>query len=347
MIKQLNKFLILIFFCLLGIVFLAQPNLSRAVELTPPLLILKGHSVGTNSVKFNSDGTLLVTGAQDETARIWDISSGKEILLLNHDGPVNSVDFSPDGSLVATASGDKTIRLWDTKTGKELFVLRGHKDIPSAVNFSPDGKYILSVADDKTGRIWEVATGKEVLVLQGHEGSVFSGRYSPDGHSIVTASIDGTARIWDTKSGKQLTVIKGHKSSPSLRLMKTMTGFGRPVFFAAFSPDGQKVVTTGGDSTVRIWDAANGKQLKKFEVKRGGVKSAIFSKNESSLLVLTQLGSLQKFHSAKISTPIILLPENLDNNRVQAFDLSPDQKTYATGSVDGVVNIWKFKKIDN
>lgn len=347
MINQLVKFLILLLFCLSGIVFLSQPNLSRAVELTSPLLTLKGHSVGINSVKFNPDGTLLVTGAQDETARIWEVSSEKEILLLDHDAPVNSVDFSPDGSLVATASGDKTVRIWDTKTGKELRVLRGHKGIPIAVNFSPDGKYILSVADDRTGRIWEVATGKEVLVLQGHEGSVFSGRYSPDGLRIVTASIDGTARIWDAKSGKQLTVIKGHKSSPSLRLMKTMTGFDRPVFFAAFSPDGQTVVTTGGDSTARLWNVSNGKQLKKFKVKQGGVKSALFTKNGSSLLILTPLGSLQKYLIAKKRPSIILLPENQDNNRVQAFDLSPDQKTLATGTVDGVVNIWEFNKTDN
>ena len=61
---------------------------------------------------FSPDGKYVATASYDNTARLWDVSTGKQIFVLNHDGPVNNVVFSPDGKYVATASDDKTARLW-------------------------------------------------------------------------------------------------------------------------------------------------------------------------------------------------------------------------------------------
>ncbi len=67
----------------------------------------------------------------------------------------------------------------------------------------------------------------------------------------MTASWDETARIWDADSGAQLAILRGHR------------GF---VKSAAFSPDGERVVTASDDGTARIWDAESGAQL---EILRG------------------------------------------------------------------------------
>ena len=98
-------------------------------------LTLKGHSALVRSTSFSPDGSRVVTGSDDMTAKVWDARTGAELLTLKgHTGPVYSVTFSPDGSRVVTGSyvgpmpvsdeiprSHSTIgRLWDAKTGTEI-----------------------------------------------------------------------------------------------------------------------------------------------------------------------------------------------------------------------------------
>ncbi|MFK0735411.1 MAG: WD40 repeat domain-containing protein, partial [Gloeotrichia echinulata HAB0833] len=59
------------------------------------------------------DGKTLASGSRDNTIKIWNIATGKEIRTLNgHSSFVNSVAFSPDGKTLASGSLDKTIKIW-------------------------------------------------------------------------------------------------------------------------------------------------------------------------------------------------------------------------------------------
>jgi WD40 repeat protein len=66
-----------------------------------------------NAVAFSPDGTRLATGSKDDTARIWDATTGEQRLQLTHRRTVTAVTFSPDGTKLATRSNDKTARIWD------------------------------------------------------------------------------------------------------------------------------------------------------------------------------------------------------------------------------------------
>ena len=67
-----------------------------------------------NSAAFSGDGKRVVTASWDNTARIWDAESGKQIAVLKgHAGSVISAAFSGDGKRVVTASSDNTARIWD------------------------------------------------------------------------------------------------------------------------------------------------------------------------------------------------------------------------------------------
>ncbi|RYP79291.1 hypothetical protein DL769_003040 [Monosporascus sp. CRB-8-3] len=74
-----------------------------------------------NSVAFSPDGSRIVSGSHDETVKIWDSKSGKEVRTLKgHGSYVSSVAFSPDGSHIVSGSDDKTVKIWDTKSGKKV-----------------------------------------------------------------------------------------------------------------------------------------------------------------------------------------------------------------------------------
>src|SRR5207253_5574532 len=110
-----------------------------ALGQSPPSSF-KGHTGLVFSVAFSPDGKVLATGSFDNTVKLWDFATGKELQTLKgHTSSIYGVAFSPDGSLLASGSQDKTIRLWNPKDGKFIKELKGHGDIVNAVIFSNDG----------------------------------------------------------------------------------------------------------------------------------------------------------------------------------------------------------------
>jgi len=76
------------------------------------LFTLKGHSGMVWSVAFSPDGRRIVTGSLDNTAKVWDAQSGKELTFKGHSEAIWSVAFSPDGTRVVTGSEDGKARVW-------------------------------------------------------------------------------------------------------------------------------------------------------------------------------------------------------------------------------------------
>ena len=109
------------------------------------LFTLYGHTGAVTSVAFSPDGTRIVTGSEDQTAKVWDARTGTALLeLKGHTGAVTSVSFSPDGTRIVTGSGDRTAKVWDARTGTALLELKGHTGGVTSVSFSPDGTRIVT-----------------------------------------------------------------------------------------------------------------------------------------------------------------------------------------------------------
>jgi WD40 repeat protein len=200
---------------------------------------LTGHSDSVLSAAYSPDSRYLASGSIDNTIKIWEVATGKELrTLTGHFSGVYSVVYSPDGRYLASASADNTIKIWEVATGKELRTLTGHSDSVWSVAYSPDGRYLASGNYDNTIKIWEVATGKELRTLTGHSNSVPSVAYSPDGRYLASGSWDDTIKIWEVATGREL---------------RTLTGHSRGFWSVGYSPDGRYLASGSGDKTIKIW----------------------------------------------------------------------------------------------
>jgi WD40 repeat protein/cell division protein FtsL len=244
------------------------------------IMLFRGHEESVTSAEFSPSGDQVVTASlADNTVRVWDARTGQQTKLLrgfdhpysatfSPDGTrlmmvsksgvrlwsiagqnvinilridVGSASFNPSGTHIITTSGDNIARLWDAESGQQVMPLRGYDAHLAA--FSPDGNWIVTAARP-TAQIWNAQTGQPVIALDRPSTDVNSVAFSPNSQRVVMALMDNTARILDAKSGKAIIVLRGHEDNGP-----RFGGMTR----AAFSPDGNHVVTASSDATVRIW----------------------------------------------------------------------------------------------
>jgi len=221
------------------------------VQSGKPLGVPLVHGSNVFSVAFDAAGRRLATASFDRTARIWDAATGGALTPpLLHPEAVTRVAFAPDGRRVATACRDGTVRLWDAASGQLAGSELRHTDHVNAVVFNPGGDALLTVSDDGTARLWDVATSTERLQPMRSETEVHFGAVSPDWERIATgggrSGALGEARVWNARTGDLL-----YQLPRQSRLYAT----------AAFSPDGQWIITGNVDGSVRLWAAKTGEPV--------------------------------------------------------------------------------------
>lgn len=103
--------------------FIASANLSSKVVLWNLLdstqFELFGHTKYVFDVGFSPGGRILISGGDDQTIRIWDVTKKNLAYTLNgHTDAIKAVAYSPKGKMIASSSWDKTIKVWDISSLK-------------------------------------------------------------------------------------------------------------------------------------------------------------------------------------------------------------------------------------
>jgi hypothetical protein len=171
---------------------------------------LPADSGTVNSVAFSPDGRRIVSGGRSRYAKVWDVTSGQEVLTLEGlAAGISSVAFSPDGKRIVGGGMDRSLVVWDASTGQNLLTLSGCFEEVTCVAFSSDGTRIIS-GDGKTLRLWDASSGVQMLALEGHVYRINCIAASLDGKRIVSGGADKTLRVWDVSSSPETLSLKGH-----------------------------------------------------------------------------------------------------------------------------------------
>jgi WD40 repeat protein len=208
-----------------------------------PLLDLS-HSNKISAAAFCPIGSRVATACQDGTAKIWEITTGKELLTLQSDAAPAphasefrpALAFSPDGKHLATACPAGIVKVRDVTTGATLRSFKTCGDFVFQMTFSPDGRYIACVGSSndfgvQTGvEMWDAETAKKLFFLK--DNNYFSITFSPDSQRLAVGKGRGMADLVDTASGK---VLFSRKAQLGVGLVSV-----------AFSPDGQRLALGSG-----------------------------------------------------------------------------------------------------
>lgn len=118
-------------------------------------------------VTFSQNGKLLVTTGSDQTARIWNIETRREVSRVYHEN-IQKVALSPDAHYLATTSQDDVIRVWDLSRNLEVSSPSTDRPI-DGLSFSQDGKTLIAASQYGVTYVWERAATEITVALQSQE----------------------------------------------------------------------------------------------------------------------------------------------------------------------------------
>lgn len=182
--------------------------------------------------------------------------------MIQHTSPISGIACHAN-QYVATAGYDNKVILWNA-INKQAIAQGFHDHLANQCRFSPCGHYLLSTSSDYTARLWSVPTMKLLAVLTDHQDDVESAAFHPHKNLIATAARDHKVRIFDT-AGKLIIEFSGHN---------------KDVISVEWSQDGEYLISSSDDGTIKYWDVQNKKLMKDMDLH--GV--------ETDTIVITETG---------------------------------------------------------
>jgi WD40 repeat protein len=333
---------------------------------------IAAHTMPVLSLAFSPDGKAFATGSSDHhSILLWDLATAApmENEFRGQAGDVWSLRFSPDGKRLASGTRDGIIRFWTIERAKPLPQLdRLHADEYANIAFSPDSQFFAGGCANGVVKIWTVASHETVAVIPRVNYVI---GFSTDGRRLLVSNKAGDAFWWDIEKhtaerlpnyGGNLSEVISVALAPNRRvaalgladggialvymetglpggpILKKHTG---PVYSVAFSPNGEKLASGGGDMNVMMWDVQTGANLGACQEHKAAVYGVAISPDGKTLASGCGAETIKLWDVDNVARPS-RASASFHRAVIRALSFSPDNRTLASGSEDRTVKLWNF-----
>ncbi len=324
------------------------------------------------SLVFSRDGNGIYTAGNDRKAKLVAGSDGMPGSAAGttvrkyegHNDAVHAIALTPNGKSLVTGSNDRSVIVWDAATGKIQRVYQGHMKEVTCVAIRPDGLQIASASEDGSIRLWPLTNSDEHKSVADASDNLWTVAYSPDGRTFATGGADRKIRVYDTNSGKLLNTLEGHKGAvtaivfltpnklastsgdKTLKIWDVAAGtakdcIGHTSAVLCAALGGQWLLTGGTDKTVRGWNASTG-ELAFTWAGKSAVCSIAVRKDGGRIAVGCASGEVILLEADGTKEPKVQSTTTAHSAGVASLAFTNDGDRLATAGGDGIVRLWNI-----
>lgn len=262
---------------------------DAAVGTTLKTIVARQNEVG-HCTKVLGDGRLLLTGFSPGSSRsiLWNLRDQSKVATVTRESD-NLLSWSvAKQSSVLAAGTDRGIRRWELAGQRELPPVAAGSARIEFVAISPDARQLIFAGSDRMLRIRNLDTDTDEGVLTSRQAMPSAGYFFPDNRTVAIVFLDGRIQLWSLPDKRLLNSFHAGQvtlavspdmktlaagAGPSVWLWDTRTtqemfplpGHRSSVNTVAFSPDGNSLMSSGEDRTLRVWRAPSDRQIRAIE----------------------------------------------------------------------------------
>ena len=211
-------------------------------------LMLEGHCHSILSIAVHD--SKVYTGSKDRTIRVWDQVSGDQLqILYGHKLGVSHLLICQELNLLISGSWDGSLIFWNLDSNIKIKELKAHYDWVTDLKLLP-GPTLYSIGNDGTLVTINLNSLSLVRSCKVNSGFIWSLDVSSDSKRAVVGAADRNVTVWLLDSCELILSFRAHKNQVS---------------FVGFFDQGRKIVSSGRDDGIAIWESKTGQIIERVD----------------------------------------------------------------------------------
>ncbi len=248
-----------------------------------------------SSISFSPCGNFMAVCDRNGVNKVWKIPAQSATKLQPWhlhkvyqkvgDNGSHNISYAPENRLLSTvyAYKDHTLSVHDLDNNEMLY-----QHPKETGPYNPDYLHGTRLAFESENDVHIWIEGEDQLISLGHTAGFFVGplQFSIDGKMLITTARYDGILSWDIT----------HPNNPShifkpLGMKPDSDGWGERYFCVEVSSEGKHFVTSGDESSIRLWELGADKPIASFSI-QAEVSDAVFSSTANLLVCIDENGTV-------------------------------------------------------